>query len=142
MSIYEAKMDYIYNIMKRFLSLIIMITYMASAIGLTFSFHYCGGHYKGFYLTADTEKDCCGKNEHKTRCCHDKVVKAKFKEDHSYSVKTILSKVLFADAIVFKSPVFSVQPFPQLRESFVSNDASPPRSRGVPIYLLNRVFRI
>ena len=129
--------------MKRLIALMVLMTYMASAIGFTFSFHYCGGHYKGICFTSDTERGCCGKNEHKTNCCEDKVIKAKFKDDHSSSVKATLGKVAFEKAALLHTylvplKIQDVGGYPE----FVSNDPSPPHLNNVPIYLMNCVLRV
>lgn len=127
--------------MKKLVTIILMMTYMACAIGFTFSFHYCGGHYKYVCFTADTEEDCCGENEHKTNCCDDKVVSAKVK-DHTAFAKMLLAKVFF---------VHDLQPSPQYSYKvayhtgyryYWASNSSPPIVTDVPIYLLNRVLRI
>ncbi len=129
--------------MKKVIAFFVLLVYMASAIGLTFSFHYCGGHFKKICFTADTEKGCCSKGKHKKNCCEDKVVSAKFKDNHASGAKAaIISKIFFAEAVLF---------FPQLAQStvcyngfrvYTANDPSPPIIPGVPIYLMNRVLRI
>lgn len=130
------------RIIKKLLTVVLMITYMAGAVGFTFSLHYCGGHYKSTCFTSDTEKGCCGKNEHKTNCCKDKTFKAKFKDNHSSSAKAVVAKVFFTDAIIHQ-PVLTAQAISYADcDTYVANDSSPPFVRGVPIYLMNRVFRI
>jgi hypothetical protein len=129
--------------MKRIIALIVMITYMASAIEFSYALHYCGGHFKRVCFTSNTEKGCCEKNEHKTHCCKDKIVKAKFKDNHSASAKAILGKVAFAKIAILhphltlpKFKFFSGYP------EFVSNDPSPPTLSEISIYLMNCVLRI
>lgn len=114
---------------------------MACAVGFTFSFHYCGGHFRYICFTSDTEEGCCGENEHKTNCCEDKVVSAKVK-DHTAFAKVLLPKVFLADAIQpshpFSYPVICHTGY----RSYIANDSSPPIVSDVPIYLMNRVLRI
>ncbi len=119
-----------------------MAIYMASAVGFSFSFHYCGGHYKGICFTSDTEKGCCGKNEHKTNCCEDKVVKAKFKDDHSSSAKAILAKIFSPQAIQQYPALFNHKVIYVAQLTYVANDSSPPFTPSTPLYLMNRVLRI
>jgi hypothetical protein len=127
--------------MKKLLAVLIMVTYMASAIGFTYSLHYCGGHFKGVCFTSDTEKGCCGKGKHKENCCKNKVVSAKFKGGHAPSAKALLSKVFFVQAILVHAelPVNNnvYAGFP----AYVSSDPSPPFSSSVAIYLLDCVLR-
>jgi hypothetical protein len=128
--------------MKKLFTLFLIVTYMASAIGFTYSLHYCGGHFKGVCFTSDTEKGCCGKGKHKKNCCKDKVISAKFKSSHAPSAKALLSKVFFFQAVLMHSEfpanknVFTGFP------TYVSCDPSPPDPSDVPIYLLNRVLRV
>ncbi len=128
--------------MKKVIAFFVMLVYMAGAIGLTFSFHYCGGHFKNICFTSDTEKGCCGKGEHKKNCCEDKVVSAKFKSDHSSSAKTILSKVFSPQALLNYHPVFQQIITHENYQTYVANDSSPPIVNSVPIYLMNRVLRV
>lgn len=116
---------------------------MASAVGFSFSYHYCAGHYKGICFSSDTEKDCCGENEHETNCCKDKIVKAKIKDDQSHSLKAILGKIIFK-AGLSQYPTVSISCAVHCEEytSSVANDSSPPTIGSVPIYLMNRVLRI
>lgn len=119
-----------------------MVTYMAGAIGFTFSLHYCGGKFKEVCFTSDTEKDCCGTREKSHNCCEDKFVSAKVKDAHTPAAKAILS-----------NPFYCIVPAPQLIYSnFVPEEypsftcttyaPSPPVRQNVPIYIMNRVFRI
>ncbi|MBC7553170.1 MAG: hypothetical protein H7257_04250 [Taibaiella sp.] len=128
--------------MKKLIALVLMVTYTACAVGFTFSFHYCGGHYKQICFTADTENGCCEGNEHKSNCCEDKVIKAKFKSDQSSSAKVFLLKVFSPQAVLNQYVVFQQIITHENYQTYVSNDSSPPITSGVPIYLMNRVFRI
>jgi hypothetical protein len=127
---------------KKLFTILLMVTYMAGAIGFSYSLHYCGGHFKGVCFTSDTEKGCCGNGKHKKNCCKDKVVSAKCKGSHTPSAKAVLSKVFFIQAILVHAelPVNNnvYAGFP----AYVSSDPSPPFTSSVPIYLLNRVLRV
>lgn len=128
--------------MKRLISLLILVTYMASAIGFSFSLHYCGGHFKSVCFTKDTEKDCCGKSEHKTNCCHDKVITAKVKDDHSSSVFSFSPKIFIADAVIGPRFVANVISTHSAHDRLSFTDSSPPKVPGIPVFLKNRVLRI
>lgn len=128
--------------MKKIVSLFVMVAYMASAFGITVSFHHCGKQFKHINLTSDTEKGCCGKNEHKTNCCKDVVVNAKYNDDHTVSGKAIAVKIFFASGTL---PVYKDSKN-RLSEAqcrvLAANDSSPPLTSDFPIYLLNRALRI
>lgn len=128
--------------MKRIVALVLIVTYMASAIGFSYSLHYCGGHYKYVCFTSDTEKGCCGKNEHKSNCCKDKVIKAKFKSNHNPVAKAVLGKVFFECTTVHQLAISSSNYAADGYRTYISSDPSPPGSSDCPIYLLNRVLRI
>ncbi len=128
--------------MKKLFTLFMMVSYMASAIGLTFSLHYCGGSYKEICFTSDTEKNCCGTKEKSRGCCEDKVIKAKIKDDHSSSSKAFFSKIVFEQAVVLWQVYFGEHSNYNGNYVFIANDSSPPLVPPLPIYLLNRVLRI
>jgi hypothetical protein len=128
--------------MKKLITFVLMVTYMASAIGFTYSLHYCGGHYKYVCFTSDTEKGCCGKNEHKTNCCKDVVIKAKFKNNHNPSAKAILSHTNFECIAPTRFEFTVTKARDDKFARYIAKDLPPPLSSQVPLYLLNRVFRI
>ena len=128
--------------MKKLIALIVMMTYMASAFGFSYSLHYCGGHFKKVCFTSDTEKGCCGNGKHKKNCCDDKVVTAKFKDNHTTFAKAVLSKVFFEHSAIHCPFISSGNYVVEGYRTSISNDPSPPGSSNFPLYLLNRVIRI
>lgn len=127
----------------RILTVFLMVTYTAGAVGVTFSLHYCGKHFRYICFTEDTEKGCCGKNEHKSKCCTDKIVKAKIKDNHSYQAKATINDN-WQPGVLPATQTYCWTELPEqvAPENFVSSDSSPPFVRSVPIYLANRVLRI
>lgn len=128
--------------MKKFTVLFLMMIYMASVIGVTYSLHYCGGKFKEVCFTSDTEKNCCGTKERSRGCCSDKVVSAKCKDSHSPAVHSILPDLFYGivHVVHFTFPVEKRTAIGY--QTYVFSDASPPPIQGVPIYLMNRVFRV
>ena len=128
--------------MKKLITLLVLTTYMASAIGFSFSLHYCGGKFKEVCFTSDTEKNCCGTKEKAGHCCEDKVISAKYKDNHTPSVKAILSHA-FLECLV---PTYFEFTAANTRDEkftrYIAKDLPPPLSSKVPLYLLNRVIRI
>ncbi len=130
--------------MKKLLVIILVLVYTASVLGVTFSFHYCKGKFKEVCFTADTEKNCCGKHEnHKKRCCSDKVVKASCKDNHIVSSKSFLHKTdgyaLVPQAYYYRS---GCRPFPARISHTIKVEIPPPLLISESIYLLNRVLRV
>lgn len=133
-------------VMRRFVTSILMIAYMAAAIGFSFSFHYCGGEYHGICFTSDTEKDCCGEMEEgNDGCCEDKVISAKHNSDHAPSLSNVLVNTL---APVFILPAryhhhFYSASYNSLRAiRYGRKGPAPPLISGIPLYLFIRLLRI
>lgn len=127
--------------MKRLLTTLIMLCYMANAIGMSFSMHYCGGSFRQVCFTADTEKNCCGEGE-KSGCCKDHFVKAKFKDDHTPKAFTLALKIP-AEAIAKQQFGYTPEPFLIYQEEVhIAHGPSPPLLQEIPIYILVRNLRI
>jgi hypothetical protein len=129
--------------MKRIVTSLLMIAYMAGAIGLSFSFHYCGGEFHAICFTEDTEKDCCGTKEKSDGCCEDKVISAKCAESHAPAYATFAPKVFteFLPAPVYPGFNLRMQAY-DYAAPLVQKGHSPPFLDHVPIYLQHRVLRI
>ncbi len=130
--------------MKKLIALVLMVTYMACAIGFTFSFHYCGGKFMEICFTSDTDKNCCGTKEKAGGCCEDKVVSAKHKDNHAPSAKALIAKVFFLDFIALPSFAFKAE---KIRgedfSTYIAKDLPPPLIVSkIPLYLLIRVLKI
>lgn len=128
--------------MKKLFAIFLMVTYMAGAIGFSYSLHYCGGHFRHVSFSSDTEKGCCGHGKHKKNCCKDKVVKAKNSDDQSFKVKTTVGKVFFFHVYKPTNCELVQRTFCECTNFVESSDSSPPFVRSIPIYLQNRVLRI
>lgn len=127
--------------MKKLLSVVVLVCYMASAIGVSYALHYCGSHFKEVCFTADTEKDCCGSHE-KPGCCHDDVIKVKIKDSHApthclldFSHWTAITESAFD----FNNPAYAPT-FAVLLQLYACDPSPPPN--GTPAYILYRNLRI
>lgn len=130
--------------MKRFVTFLLMVLYMAAAVGFSFSLHYCGGEYEGVHFTADVEKNCCGESEHSDDCCQNKVVSAKYKDDHTPSAfKVVLTKTVdaFAPLIGHTTTPYRALP-PAFATYHYYKGPAPPLLGGIPLYLFIRVLRL
>ncbi|MBE2289221.1 MAG: hypothetical protein IAE95_06675 [Chitinophagaceae bacterium] len=130
--------------MKRIIASIVMIAYVAAAISFSFSFHYCGGELEDICFTADTEEGCCGSGEESSGCCEDKVVSAKYKDDHTPSVFEFRAFKILSEVVVNHTLPY----IPSVAHLFMSGEVvlnkgpSPPKLIGNKLFLLFRVFRI
>ncbi|GAA4461207.1 hypothetical protein GCM10023093_05450 [Nemorincola caseinilytica] len=131
--------------MKRFVTSLLMVLYMAAAVGFSCSFHYCGGEYEGVHFTADVEKNCCGESEDTDGCCHTTVVSAKYKDDHAPSAfKVLLAKdapALIPAAIRYLRHTGRTFTATAATGHFYKGPA-PPLLQGIPLYLFIRVLRL
>jgi hypothetical protein len=130
--------------MKRIIASILMIAYVAAATSFSFSFHYCGGELEDICFTADTEEGCCGTGEESRGCCEDKIVSAKYKDDHTPSVFEFTPiKILSDAALTYALPyVHSVVCLAASGQSVLNKGPSPPKLLGNKLFLLFSVFRI
>lgn len=129
--------------MKKLVASVLMVAYMAGAISFSFAFHYCGGSFHGVCFTSDTEADCCGVDAMDDDCCNDKIVSAKFKDDHTPSIKAFLSKpVAEAVAPIVHCAVPAYIAGPSFAHRILHTGHSPPILGAVPIYLFVRVLRL
>ena len=128
--------------MKKIISLFILVIYMASAIGFTYSLHYCGGKFKEVCFTSDTEKNCCGKDEKQGKCCSNKVISAKFKSDQNSSAKSIILKLLTFNLHTLPDYFFKSIVKKEVFANCIVKWQPPPLIISVPIYLRNRVLRV
>ena len=127
--------------MKRLLSLFILVTYMASAIGFSYSLHYCAGKFKQVCFTADTEKNCCGADEVEG-CCTNKVVQVKCKDNHTPANHTIVPILLSCIIPVIHIAFPTAKKTTDVYQTYIAQDTSPPHIFGIPIYLKIRVIRV
>ena len=128
--------------MKRFLSGILAVLYLAIASGIGISIHYCMGNKTGVEYSYHADHQChrCGM-ENKPGCCHDeyKIVKISddqliAKADQSFQGASLPDA--FPYTISFSSPL-------QGQGVLISGSYhSPPDPRASAIYSFNGVFRI
>ena len=128
---------------KRILATVILVAYMAAAIGFSFSVHYCGGSLQGVYLHAGNETGCCDDEETTDDCCEDKVVSAKSNDDHTVQVSDLVLKPVLA-AILPRTlrPVYGSGIPVRPATVIALHGPAPPLIQGIPIFLLHRNLRI
>ncbi len=120
-----------------------MVLYMVSAIGISYSMHYCSGKFKEVCFTADTEKNCCGDSE-KDGCCTDKVVSFKCKDSHTpaaYEEGTEVFYFVLPLVVRYGCPSYTGNLL--VRGTTIVSGLPPPvHLSRPPVYLLNCVFRV
>ena len=131
--------------MKRIAALILTILYFLTSTGATMNHHYCMGEMINSSLWMNKEKKCgkCGMEDNKSEnngCCNDEQQWVKIKDDQkANSVEFELSKLQLTvlSIFLFYSDTLTTQ------ESLLSPESKAlQRSRELPTYLINGVFRI
>ena len=130
--------------MKKFLVTILAIVYLAVSSGATVNLHYCMGKLMSWDFSAKSKSKCgsCGmeKRGHKG-CCNDEQKMLKVDKDQKVSESAFQFLSISSVAIA----VIHIE-LPLIYSSTLVTDNptahAPPRLGGVPIFILNRNFRI
>ena len=128
--------------MKKILVSILAVFYLASSVGATVHLHYCMDKLINWSLLNNDGDKCdkCGMKKD-GGCCKDENKFVKNISDQKVTEPAIrliqMSAVAEPLALIYPSEHYFSS---LIREYPVSN--APPRSNGVGIYILNRVFRI
>ena len=124
-----------------------MVIYMVASVGVSFTFHFCGGHYQSVQLATEKVVGCCDDEEtddDESDCCTNKVVKVSCKESHSVAEQ--VTPVFFGHYVALLPAIWScyhtvaaLVPSSQVRQSI--RGPSPPIS-SIALFLLHRVLRL
>lgn len=132
--------------MKKFLLLILTLTYLTSTSGVIVYMHYCMGKMVEWNVAGNEKEKCtsCGMDKSKKTdkdCCKDKLKQLKITNAHS--VKETLVKGLYLTALSLPVSFIEVPttPFSSITEENPLSNA-PPQSIGIAIYKRYCVFRI
>jgi hypothetical protein len=130
--------------MKKFLIAITAFVYFIVSTGATVNLHYCMGKLMSWDLSAKSDGKCgtCGmkKQGHKG-CCNDEQKILKVDKDQKGSEPAFQFHSISSVAIAATYPVL---PLAYISSSIIDNTVAngPPPKSAVPIFLLNRNFRI
>jgi len=130
--------------MKTFLITITALVYLTVSSGATVNLHYCMGKLMSWDLSARSKSKCgsCGmeKSGHKG-CCNDE--QKTFKVDKDQKVTESSFQFLSISSVAI---AVTHTELPLIYSSTLLTDNptahAPPRFGGVPIFILNRNFRI
>lgn len=129
--------------MKKTLTSITLICYLAVSSGVIVNFHYCMGRLDSVKFFAAESEFCgnCGMRTSKShKCCGDEITIIKLQDDQQ-TAQAIHSLKAPATEIVIPAD-FIVASFYNADNSLFQIDHSPPLFTGQDTYLLNCVFRI
>lgn len=130
--------------MKKFIATIFLLIYFVTSSGATIQLHYCMDRLVSWSVLSKENSKCgkCGMEfKGHSGCCHDESKPIKIEKTYKgASIYIALQKIV---PLVIKnsnaSTVYILVVDPLV--SFSSTHA-PPRTRTIPIYLSNSVFRI
>ena len=127
--------------MKKFITAIIAILYLASSSGVAMDIHYCMGKQSGVEFYSAEVKICgkCGMSE-KKGCCHDKHQFYKLNDAHKIvaaesKINTDLFKI-FTSFYQYNCDLYVSKEYKSLQSH------SPPFYIKPPAYIMNCVFRL
>ena len=132
--------------LKRVLSISLLIIYSTVICGFKVNLHYCGGTIASVGLSIlEPQNKCeCGTKEMKRDCCENKSVNFQFKVNQEVQYISTLNITNAGNELVL--PYFiNLNIFtPDLSEIYKADVTHRPPiiASSNPIYLLNRVFRI
>jgi hypothetical protein len=130
--------------MKKLMTSIALLCYLAVSCGLVINYHYCMNRLASTQLFSN-EKKVCGKcgmhNKESNGCCHDevKVVKLQLDQATTPGFNYNLSPI---DAAVITPSEFIAAAFYNIDEQKHFHNHSPPLLSAQDTYLQINVFRI
>ena len=130
--------------MKKVTVFILALLYITTSSGVTINMHYCMGKLVDLNFSHNKDQNCsnCGMKETESNgCCEDekkflKIDNAQKIADAAYQLPLFTSPALTNLFLEFSS--VSV---PSIMEEHPLNN-SPSRQQGLPLFILNCVFRI
>lgn len=119
-------------VMKRVLTILLVLFYTVSSIGATVTTHYCAGKVK---------KCKCGKPSKKDVCCSEKTVFLKAQDTHSFQNLATTPAKKISVSPVNESITFLWKPaFSNCKKSFIAQktliDIGPPIYEFICVYLI------
>lgn len=129
--------------MKRATVILLLVSYLIPAIGITVSAHYCGGKLASVSLELlGTEKCKCGSKKMKKDCCKTKTCTFKIKDEQQQTPQLAIdfSKSFSVHHAIIQNETNSF--FSSTVEAELYKHHSPPLLLKQPLYILNSIFRI
>ncbi|WP_138485341.1 HYC_CC_PP family protein [Dyadobacter bucti] len=133
--------------MKKLIILFLAFLYLGTATGVTLTLHYCMGEVVNWKTTKADADHCenCGMDKGqstKKGCCKDEFKKIKT-DDSGKLVEAAFSTTIVSAALPVSgfSYQFTAGSYPSISEKHPRSNA-PPRSKPVPVYVLNCTYLI
>lgn len=129
--------------MKKIASILLLFLFLITNSGIAVNAHWCGKKLASVHLVSDSKHPCsCSKKTMKAKCCKNKTTILKTKTDvakaRHLELKSNSQNYTFTVANYYAEILPAVN-FEQTASKFYH---PPPTKHRVPIYLLDKVFRI
>lgn len=133
--------------MKKLTVLFLVLIYLGTATGVTLHLHYCMGEVVDWEVAKEDSGHCdnCGMDKNqstKNGCCKDELKKVKTDDSgkltESAYKSLVLSPAFLAPSLSYE---FTAASYPSILEENPRSNA-PPRSKPVPVYVLNCSYLI
>ena len=128
------------QVVKKILTIVLILVYSLSAFGMSVKYHYCMDRLTSISMDFGVHQDCkCNTSANTEGCCKDKVLC--FKGDNHKVYQILQSNPM--EGLQIEPPVsLAISLFKDQKEAFylpgeIVQDNSPH-----PLFLLNRTFRI
>jgi hypothetical protein len=131
----------IFVVLKKFVTILTAVLYLAMTSGMVLSAHYCMGDLADISLGHDTAEKCADCGMYNNGCCHDDVKVFRITDAHGPSAFTTMPRVFDCLAYI---PIH-----PSLVEAGHSKTyhtpvriPDPPEPDGISLCIRHAVFRI
>ena len=125
---------------KRSGALLLTLLYSVTVFGFALNLHYCGKLLASVKIDSPSES-CTKLPEGKMKCCKDKQIEVKVKDEHQNASFTFISKAFVFDVPkTFAGSFVAVQQTPATKLLYTASPHAPPNS--VAVFVKNCTFRI
>lgn len=131
--------------MRKVTAIVVFISYMLCALGITLSYHHCKGEFRYVQVHSEKKRTCCKGKKMPKGCC--KTIKLEFKKSEDRNRKSISfrPKTEFLVKLAIKTWYASENTFYPGEPYIASNYLLRPPPLiwpDVPIYISNSVYLI
>jgi hypothetical protein len=127
---------------KKLFVIFLTLVYSLSSMGIGLREFYCCGKLKSVHITLSQQETAkCGKGDENSGCCKVKHQFFKVKDKHLLSDYEFTASKHFSQLITPALPLEANSFYtPEFKTSH--NIHAPPLEKGIPIFILNCVYRI
>lgn len=129
-----------FKLMKRSISICLMLLYVMLSTGVALNIHYCAGKISSITINYKSDPNCgCG-GESKSNCCKDKQAYVKVKDSHQYPADVKVKPIISANFLL--SNVLDKSENTDIAEVITQATHSPPKYLKKELHLFIRVLLV